>query len=84
MVYKINIAGLERDLKLCPLNDQLSIAAFVMFGDVELTEHCAAELLKRAPAFDVMITAESKGIPLVYEMSRLAGQNRYVLARKSV
>lgn len=84
MVYKMNIAGLERDLKLCPLNDKLSIAAFVMFGDVELTEHCAAALLAKAPAFDVMITAESKGIPLIYEMARLAGQNRYILARKSV
>ena len=84
MVYKMNIAGLDRDLKLCPLNENLSIAAFVLFGDVELTEHCAAALLEKAPAFDVMITAESKGIPLIYEMSRLAGQNRYVLARKSV
>ena len=84
MVYTMNIAGLERNLKLCPLNDKLSIAAFVMFGDVELTEHCAAALLAKAPAFDVMITAESKGIPLIYEMARLAGQNRYILARKSV
>ena len=84
MVYKMNVAGLERDLKLCPLNDTLSIAAFVLFGDVELTEHCAAALLAKAPAFDVMITAESKGIPLIYEMARLAGQNRYILARKSV
>lgn len=84
MVYKMKVAGVERDLKLCPLNDTLSIAAFVLFGDVELTEHCAAALLAKAPAFDVMITAESKGIPLIYEMARLAGQNRYILARKSV
>ena len=55
-----------------------------MFGDVEVTEHCAAALLKRAPAFDVMITAESKGIPLVYEMARQAGMNRYILARKGI
>ena len=84
MVYKMKVAGVERDLKLCPLNDQLSIAAFVLFGDVELTEHCAAALLKKAPAFDVMITAESKGIPLIYEMTRLSGLNRYVLARKGI
>lgn len=84
MVYTMDIAGLRRDLPLCPLNDELSIAAFVMFGDVELTEHCAAALLERAPAFDVMITAESKGIPLVYEMARLSGMNRYLLARKGV
>ena len=83
MVYKLKIAEIERDLPLCPLNDQLQIAAFVMFGDVELTEVSARELLKLAPDFDVMITAESKGIPLVYEMTRLSGRNRYILARKS-
>ena len=82
MYYHIKVAGLERDLKLCPLNDTLSIAAFIMFGDVELTEKCAAALLAKAPAFDVLLTAESKGIPLAYEMARQAGTNRYLLARK--
>ncbi len=84
MVYRINIAGMERDLPICPLNDQLSIAGFVMFGDVEITEHCAAQLLAIAPEFDVLLTAESKGIPLTYEMTRKAGMNRYILARKAV
>ncbi len=84
MVYTMNIAGLTRDLKICPLNENLSIAGFVMFGDVELTERCAAALLAKAPAFDVMITAESKGIPLTYEMARQAGMNRYLLARKGI
>ncbi|MBO5009114.1 MAG: adenine phosphoribosyltransferase [Clostridia bacterium] len=84
MVYKMNIAGLERELPLCPLTGELNIAAFVLFGDVELTEHCAKELWKKAPEHDVMITAESKGIPLVYAMCRLSGRNRYILARKSV
>lgn len=83
MVYKIDIAGLERELPLCPLNDKLYIAAFVLFGDVELTEHCAAELCKLAPEHDVMITAESKGIPLICSMARMLGENRYVLARKN-
>ncbi len=84
MVYDIDIKGLHRDLPLCPISDSLYIGAFVLFGDVELTEHCAKELLKIAPAHDVMITAESKGIPLIYEMCRQAGVNRYVLARKGV
>ena len=84
MVYRINIAGLERDLPLCPINDDLYIGAFVLFGDVELAEHCAAELYKKAPEHDVMITAESKGIPLIHAMCRISGRNRYVLARKSV
>ncbi len=84
MVYRIQVAGLERDLKICPLNDHLSIAGFILFGDVELTEKCAAALLEKAPAFDVMITAESKGIPLIHEMAKQAGMNRYVLARKGI
>lgn len=84
MVFKLKVAGLERDLPLCPLNDVLDIAAFVMFGDVELTEKCAQALLALAPEHDIIITAESKGIPLAYEMCRLSGKNRYVLARKSV
>ena len=84
MVYKLKVAGIERDLPLCPISKELNIAAFVLFGDVELTEVCAKALYERAPEHDVMITAESKGIPLVYEMCRLSGRNRYVLARKSV
>lgn len=84
MVYRINIEGLERDLPLCPINDELYIGAFVLFGDVELTEHCAAKLYEKAPEHDVMITAESKGIPLIHAMCRISGKNRYVLARKSV
>jgi adenine phosphoribosyltransferase len=84
MEYTIKVAGLERNLVLCPISDKLNIAAFILFGDVELTERCAEELLKLAPEHDVMITAESKGIPLIHAMSRIAGENRYVLARKSV
>ena len=84
MFYKINVAGVERDLPLCPIGDNLNIAAFVLFGDVELTEKCAEALYAKAPEHDVMITAESKGIPLIHAMCRLSGKNRYVLARKSV
>nr|MBQ8890880.1 adenine phosphoribosyltransferase [Clostridia bacterium] len=84
MVYRLKVAGLERDLPLCPIADDLYIGAFILFGDVELTERCAAALLEKAPEHDVLITAESKGIPLGYEMCRLSGKNRWVLARKSV
>lgn len=82
MYYKMNIAGLERDLPLCKINDELYIAAFILFGDVEITEAAAAELLKKAPEFDIVITAESKGIPLAYEMARQSGKP-YVVARKN-
>ena len=81
--YRMNIAGLDRDLPLCPLNDELCIGAFVIFGDPALTTACAAALLSRAPAYDYLITAEAKGIPLVHEMARLAGNQKYFLARKA-
>ena len=82
MTYEIDIAGLKRNLPLCPLNDTLSIGAFVMFGDVELTVHCAAELLKIAPDYDYMIAPEAKAIPLIYEMARQSGAEKYFVARK--
>jgi len=80
--YTLKVAGLTRELAICPVNDKLDIAAFVMFSDVELTIACATALLKKAPDCDVIITAESKGIPLAYEMARQSGK-QYLLARKS-
>ena len=82
MFYEMTIAGLKRQLPLCKVTDDLYIAAFIMFSDVEITKAAASELLKKAPEFDIMITAESKGIPLLYEMTRQAGMNDYVVARK--
>ena len=82
MYYNMTIAGCERALPLCPLNDELMIGAFVIFGDPELTTACAQALLDKAPAYDYMITAEAKGIPLIHEMARLAGNQKYMLARK--
>ena len=79
----MNIAGLWRELPLCPIADDLQIAAFVIFGDPELTTACAKALLERAPEYDYMISAEAKGIPLVHEMARLAGNQKYFLARKA-
>ncbi len=82
MYYHMTIAGCERDLPLCPLTDDLMIGAFVIFGDPELTTACAEALLERVPEYDYMITAEAKGIPLIHEMARLAGNQKYMLARK--
>jgi adenine phosphoribosyltransferase len=83
MEYRMNIAGLERDLPICPVNDKLYIAGFVIFGDPELTVACARDLLAKAPEYDYIITAEAKGIPLAHEMARQAGNERYILARKA-
>ena len=82
MTYPITLAGLHRELPLCPISDELMIGAFVIFGDPELTTACAQTLLDRAPAYDYLISAEAKGIPLVHEMARLAGNQKYFLARK--
>ena len=84
MVYPLHVAGISRDLTLCPISDSMYIGAFVLFGDVELTERCAAALLKKAPEFDVILTAEAKSIPLAYEMARLSGKSRYLLGRKAM
>ena len=81
--YKMTIAGLERELPLCPLNEKIDIAAFVLFSDVELTVAASEALLKKTPDFDIILTAESKGIPLAYEMARQSGKP-YVVARKTV
>lgn len=83
MYYRMNVAGLERDLPICKVTDSLYIAGFVIFGDQELTVACARELLTRAPEYDYIITAEAKGIPLAHEMARQAGDQKYFLARKA-
>ena len=82
--YELEIAGVKRDLQLFPISDKLQIAAFIMFGDVELTCKCAEALLKVAPEHDIMITAEAKSIPLIHEMARQKGENNYVIARKGL
>lgn len=81
--YPITVAGVERRLPICKVNDGLYIGAFVIFGDVELTVACARELIKKLPEHDILITAESKGIPLVYEMARQLGDKTYLIARKA-
>lgn len=79
--YTLHVAGLTRELPICAINEHLSIAAFIMFSDVELTVACAKALLEKCPEFDVIVTAEAKGIPLAYEMSRQSGK-LYIPARK--
>ena len=82
--YELEVAGLKRELQLFPINDKLQIAAFIMFGDVELTCKCAEALLRIAPEHDIMLTAEAKSIPLIYEMARQSGENNYIIARKGL
>ena len=83
MYYRMKVAGLERDLPICKVTDDLYIAGFVIFGDQELTVACAKALLEKAPEYDYLITAEAKGIPLAHEMARQTGAKKYFLARKA-
>ncbi len=83
MFYRMKVAGLERDLPICPVNENLYIAGFVIFGDQELTVACARDLLAKAPEYDYILTAEAKGIPLGHEMARQSGAQKYFLARKA-
>lgn len=82
--YDITVAGCKRALPICPINENLFIAGFVIFGDPELTVETARALLEKAPEYDYIITAEAKGIPLAHEMARQAGNAKYILARKAV
>lgn len=82
MTYEIDIAGLKRQLPICKVTDDVYIGAFILFGDVELTVHCAKELLKRAPEYDYIIAPEAKAIPLLYEMARQSNAEKYFVARK--
>ena len=83
MTYELKVAGLTRQLKLSSISDDLRIAGFVVFGDVELTVACARELLKVMPEYDYIIAPEAKAIPLIHEVARQNGRNEYLLARKA-
>jgi len=82
--YKLNVCGLERELPIVRVADNLEIASFVLLGDAELVTAAAEVLVKSIPDADYLITAEAKGIPLVQEMARLLGMKRYFVARKSI
>ena len=82
--FSLKVAGLERQLPICAVSESLDIAGFVIFGDYELTEACARELIKKIPEHDYIITAEAKGIPLVHEMARQLGEKKHFVARKGL
>ncbi len=82
--YSMEIAGLTRRLPLFPVSDSLKIAAFILFGDAEITVACAREIIKIMPEHDIVVTAEAKSIPLIHEIARQNGEKKYVVARKGV
>ena len=82
--YTLNVAGLTRELPIIKLSYDLSIASFVILGDTEIVRKTAPIIAKKLPEVDFIVTAEAKGIPLAYEISRVLNLNEYVVARKSV
>lgn len=82
--YTIEVAGVKRELPVVKIDNGLSIASFVILGDTELVQAVAPELIKKMPEVDYLVTAEAKGIPLVYEMSRLLGMKKYIVVRNSI
>ena len=84
MTYPMHVAGLVRDLPICKVTEDFYIGAFIMFGDAELTVACARDLLKLAEEldYDYLLTAEAKSIPLIHEMARQSGAEKYFIARK--
>lgn len=83
-IYTIEVAGVTRELPIIKISDNLSIASFVILGDTEIVCAAAPEIVKRLPEIDILVTAEAKGIPLVFEISRLLNMKKYIVARKSV
>lgn len=82
--YEITIAGITRHLPIVKIKDELQLASFVILGDTELTTVAANELKQRLPEVDILVTAETKGIPLVHELAKQMNMSHYVVARKSV
>ena len=82
--YTLHVAGLTRELPVIKLSYDLSIASFVILGDTEIVRKTAPIIAKKLPEVDFIVTAEAKGIPLAYEISKILNLNEYIVARKSI
>ncbi|MCU9614972.1 phosphoribosyltransferase family protein [Caldibacillus lycopersici] len=82
--YKLQVAGVIRELPIIPIAENLKIASFVLLGDTEMVTATAPLLAEKLPAVDILVTAEAKGIPLIYELAKERNMPHYVVARKSV
>ena len=82
--YTLHVAGLTRELPIIKLSYDLSIASFVILGDTEIVKKTAPMIAKKLPEVDFVVTAEAKGIPLAYEISKILNLNEYIVARKSI
>lgn len=82
--YELNVCGVKRNLPIIKINEDLAIASFVILGDTELISNVALAIAEKLPKVDVLVTAEAKGIPLVYEISKILNMKSFIVARKSI
>ncbi|MEM1953594.1 MAG: phosphoribosyltransferase family protein [Nitrososphaerota archaeon] len=82
--YELEIEGFKRVLPMMKVSDNLYIAYFDSLGDLEFLSHCARLLAQRLVGSEVLITSETKGVPLVHEIAKILGHRYYVIARKRV
>ena len=82
--YKVEVAGLNRDLRLFEIKPGLKIAILNILGDTELVQACAKDLAGKLKdtTYDVLVTAEAKSIPLAHALS-VETKKPYVVLRKS-
>ncbi len=82
--YPVEIAGVHRELTLFEVKPGLRIAILNILGDTELVQACARALAQKLSSvnFDVLLTAESKSIPLIYALA-VETKKPYVVLRKS-
>jgi adenine/guanine phosphoribosyltransferase-like PRPP-binding protein len=82
--HSVEIEGVLRDLPLFEVAPNLRIAVFNLLGDTEIVEAAAAGLARRLEDvdFDVLVTAETKSVPLVYELARRLGKPWVVLRKQ--
>lgn len=82
--HRVEIEGVVRKLPLFEVAPDLRIAVFNLLGDTEIVEAAARGLARRFEGIDhdVLVTAETKSVPLVYELSRVLGKPWIVLRKQ--
>ncbi|MEM4305974.1 MAG: phosphoribosyltransferase family protein [Candidatus Caldarchaeum sp.] len=80
--YELEVRNFRRQLPLIQVSPDTWIAYFDSLGDREFIEHCARILAEQLTDCEVLLTSESKGIPLVHEIAMILKHPRYIVCRK--
>ncbi|PJF45131.1 MAG: adenine phosphoribosyltransferase [Phototrophicales bacterium] len=83
-VYKVEVAGVTRELPLFEVAPGVRIAILNILGDVQLVDAVSRELAKKLEARkpEVLVTAEAKSIPLIHVLSTVMNVPYVVLRKK--